>query len=144
MGVKEEGRQQRPYCGNECILSRWSSVLRWTGEGVLPLSNAVINQVRAPLFIKADHTLRAAGLPNATFRTRGESMLQFHLECISIRQVEFAGDIVKVGSSKGNQLTFQTAAIKHPSKTPRWPLSDAASFLLTLIASPSLRPRCGN
>lgn len=53
----------------------------------------MIDQVRAPLFIKADHILPGAGFPYTTLRMRGKSMLQFHLKFISICQVQFIRDI---------------------------------------------------
>lgn len=65
------------------------------------LPNAVIDQVRAPLFINADHILpavRGGGrwVSYTTERTRRKSALQFRLEFISVCRVQFVRGIAAV------------------------------------------------
>lgn len=67
-----------------------------TSLGVLCCQNAMINQVRAPLFINADHILPAVGFSYTTLRMRERSTLQFHLKFISICQVRFFRDIASI------------------------------------------------
>lgn len=110
--------------------------------GVLMLPNAMIDQVRTPLFINADHILPEAGFSYMASRMRGKISLQFHLKFISICLVQFIHDIlpvyqdmsVKVCLTK-ESADLQAATIKHPSKTPCWPLRQycqVGSFILSI------------
>lgn len=100
MGVKEEESNRDP-------LWKWMHPLRMEqhtqGREIIkfPLvctlpPNAMIDQVRAPLFINADHILPAAGFSYTALRMKGKSTLQFHLKFISICHLQFIRDIAGI------------------------------------------------